>query len=237
MNTGPCFYCPDLPAEGETQRLAEEEARHAGASRRIRVGDTIGLIDGRGTRASGKVESVARGSLVFTVQERRRLPPPSPSVVIASAVPKGERFRTLIDMLTQIGVAAFVPLHCERSTVKPRRASLERWRRIAIEACKQSRNPFLPEIGEPATVRESLAKVAETDAVAYADAGGGPPDGLAADGGRLYLYIGPEGGLTGAEREVLAARGARPVGLGDNILRVETAAVAGAVLALMKTNM
>lgn len=229
-DTGPCFYCPDLPAEGERQRLAEEETHHAGASRRIRVGDTIGLIDGRGTRASAVVETVARRTLTFTVGERRRVPPPEPAIVVASAVPKGERFRTLIDMLSQIGVAAIVPLRCERSTVKPRQASGSRWRRIAIEACKQSRNPFVPEIAESVTVRDSLARVAEMDAVVYADAGGGPLSPAVAARGALHLYVGPEGGFTDAEKGLLAEHGARPVGFGGNILRVETAAVVGAVL-------
>lgn len=232
-DTGPCFYCPDLPAEGERHRLAEAETHHAGASRRIRVGDTIGLIDGRGIRASAVVETVARRTLTFTVGERRSVPPPRPSIVVASAVPKGERFRTLIDMLSQIGVAAIVPLHCERSTVKPRRSSGERWRRIAIEACKQSRNPFVPEIAEPVNVRDSLARIGEADAVVYADAGGGALSPFIALQGDLHLYVGPEGGFTDGEKSLLAERGARAVGFGDNILRVETAAVAGAVLGLL----
>lgn len=231
--TGPCFYCPDLPAEGERHRLAEAETHHAGASRRIRVGDTIGLIDGRGTRASAVVETVARRTLTFTVGERRSVPRRAPSIVVASAVPKGERFRTLIDMLSQIGVAAIVPLHCERSTVKPRRSSGDRWRRIAIEACKQSRNPFVPEIAETVDVRGSLARIGEMDRVVYADPGGGPPSPSVDVQGDLHLYVGPEGGFTDGEKRLLAERGACAVGFGDNILRVETAAVAGAVLGLL----
>jgi len=232
-DTGPCFYCPDLPVEGEKSRLGEEETRHASASRRIRVGDTIGLIDGCCTRASAVVETVARRSLTFTVRERRSVPAPSRSIVVASAVPKGERFRTMIDMLSQLGVAAIVPLVCERSAVKPRRSSVERWRRIAIEACKQSRNPFVPEITGPVSLGDSLARVAEEHAVVYAEAGGGRLDAGLAASGRLHLYVGPEGAFTEAEKTRLGDRGARAVGFGDNILRVETAAVSGAVLALL----
>lgn len=234
-DTGPCFYCADLPAEGDKSCLAEAETHHASASRRIRVGDTIGLIDGRGTRASAVVETVSRRTLAFTVCRRQQLPSPSPSIVVASAVPKGERFRTMIDMLSQVGVAAIAPLHCERSTTRPRRSSGDRWRRIAIEACKQSRNPFVPEIAEPVGLRESLTRVTTTDVLAYAEAGGDPLDGLSTGGGRLYIYVGPEGGFTDNEKSLLEKRGARPVGLGDRVLRVETAAVAGAVLGLLST--
>lgn len=232
-DTGPCFYCPDLPAEGETHELAEGETHHASGARRVRVGDIIGLIDGRGTRASAVVEAIARRVLTFTVQERRSMAPPRPSIIVASAVPKGEHFRTMIDMLSQIGVAAIIPLHCERSTIKPGRTSGDRWRRIAIEACKQSRNPFVPEIAASVTVRDSLQRIGRGDVVVYADAAGGSLDPAPAVRGSLHLYVGPEGGFTDAEKKLLDDHDARPVALGGNILRVETAAVAGAVLALL----
>lgn len=232
-DTGPCFYCPELPAEGDAGSLDDEEARHASASRRIRAGDSIGLIDGRGTRARAVVDAVTRRSLSFTVHERWRVPPPSPAIVVATAVPKGERFRTLIDMLSQLGAAAIVPLVCEHSTVKPRSSSVARWRRIAIEACKQSRNPHVPEIVEPSSLADSLARVGAGDALIYADAAGGRLEDCLGAGARLHLYVGPEGGFSDGEKQRLAGCGARPVGFGGNVLRVETAAVAGVVLGLL----
>jgi 16S rRNA (uracil1498-N3)-methyltransferase len=233
VNTDPCFYCPDLPAVGSSHQLSEEESRHAGASRRIRAGDTISLLDGGGTLAAAVVDAVSRRALAFTVRERRTVPPPVPALTVACAVPKGERFRTMVDMLTQIGVACIVPLRCERSTVKPGPSIVDRGRRIAIEACKQSRNPFVPDIAEPASVHDSLAGISGTAGLAYAEAGGGALAAQLEGTDGLRLYIGPEGGFTEAEISLLAGRGARPVGLGGNILRVETAAVAGAVLAMI----
>lgn len=229
MKTGPCFYCPDLPGEGDTAQLAEQETRHASASRRIKVGDTVGLIDGRGTHASALVQSVARQSLTLVVSERRSMLPPEPSIVVASAVPKGERFRTLVDMLSQIGVTGILPLLCERSAVQPKGSAVDRWRRIAIEACKQSRNPFVPEIEAPTRLPDSLARITQGDDVVFAEAGGGALNANGIDG-RLFVYVGPEGGFTTGEKDLLVDNGARPVGLGDNILRVETAALAAAVL-------
>jgi len=229
MSTGPCFYCPELPEQGGTARLEETETRHASAARRIKPGDVVGLIDGRGGRASAVVQSVARQGLTLRVSEHHRLPPPAPAVVVASAVPKGERFRHLIDMLTQLGVAGIVPLLCERSAVKPKGSAVERWRRIAIEACKQSRNPFVPEIEEPTRLPDSLSRITKVDEVIFAEAGGGMMN-AACNGGRLLVYVGPEGGFTAEEKGLLGEHGARPVALGENILRVETAALAAAVL-------
>ncbi|MDZ7842815.1 MAG: RsmE family RNA methyltransferase [Gammaproteobacteria bacterium] len=233
MTTDPCFYCPDLPAVGGSHQLSEEESRHAGASRRIRAGDTISLLDGGGTLAAAVVDAVSRRALAFTVRERRTVPPPGTALTVACAVPKGERFRTMVDMLTQIGVAGIVPLRCERSTVKPGPSTVDRGRRIAIEACKQSRNPFVPAIAQPVSVHESLARIPGTAVLAYAEAGGGALAERLEESDSLCLYIGPEGGFTEAEVSALAGRGARPVGLGGNILRVEMAAVAGAVLAMI----
>lgn len=229
---GPAFFCREVPAVGGKGALDEDEARHAGTARRIRVGDAVALIDGAGTRAAAVVEAVSRRGLEFTVRERTRVPRPAVSVFVASAVPKSERFRTLIDMLTQIGVAGIVPLVCERSTVKPKRSALDRWRRIAIEACKQSRNPYLPRLEEPRSVRASLDRVPRGGVIAFADIEGEALPGMLPARGSLHLYVGPEGGFTGTEFDALRAAGARPVSLGGNVLRVETAAVVAAALGL-----
>lgn len=227
-DTGPCFYCADLPDTGGKGGLEEEETHHASASRRVRVGDTIDLIDGAGSRAVAVVESVARNQLAFTVRERRKVAAPEPAIIIASAVPKGERFRTLIDMSSQIGVAGIIPLICERSTVKPRRSSGQRWQRIAIEACKQSRNPYIPVIHPAQDIAASLDGVPADGTIAVADAVGEAPRKVVPASGFCYFYIGPEGGFTDAERQLLLDHGARMLTLGDNILRVETAAVVAA---------
>lgn len=232
-DSGPCFYCPELPAVGEKARLTEEETHHASAARRIRVGDTIGLIDGGGIRASAVVEAVSRRTLTFTVRRRRRIARPEPSIVVASAVPQGERFRTLIDMLSQMGVAGVMPLVCERSTAKPRKSARARWQRIAIEACKQSRNPHVPEIHELRDLSGTLPLPETKAGLVYADIDGSAVPEMLPGGGILYLFIGPEGGFTDREKNLLREHGGRPVSLGDNVLRVETAAVIGAAMGLL----
>lgn len=231
-DTGPCFYCSDLPEVGEKADLEENETHHAGAARRTRVGDSIGLIDGKGVLAVGVVETVARDKLTVTVRERTRVKPRPLSIVVASAVPKGERFRIMIDMISQIGVSAIVPLICDRSTVKPKNSSLDRWQRIAIEACKQSRNPYVPEILAPRNVPGTLTAIGENDRLAFADVLGVALDRIRPSKGKLHLYVGPEGGFTETEKNLFRERGGMPVNLGGNVLRVETAAIVGAVLSV-----
>lgn len=229
-DTDPCFYCRELPEAGGKGSLAEAETRHASAARRIRVGDTIGLIDGQGGSARAVVETVSRTTLAFTVSERHGARPPALGVYVVTAVPKGERFRTVIDMLSQIGVAGILPLICERSAVKPRRSSVDRWRRVAMEACKQSRNPRFPGMHDPQSIRDVLTCVADDDVLLFADPHGGAIHGSPASKGAVYLFIGPEGGFTDTETGILRDSGAHAVSLGANVLRIETAAVVGAAL-------
>ena len=117
--------------------------------------------------------------------------------------------------------------------VKPGAHSAERWRRICLEACKQSRRFYLPEIEAPASPRELARRVPPgslwvahpaVDAVA---AFIGPPTNT------LTLLIGPEGGFTPQELEAVMAAGGRPFSLGPAILRIETAAVAALAAATL----
>jgi len=227
----PLFYCPDLPdVVGSRAVLTGDEAQHALAVRRLPLHADIALFDGRGTAARAVVTAVDRQhkTLEAKLTERRRMPAPRPAVHLACALPKGDRAAVLLDMATQLGMVRFTPLLCARGVVKPGPNTLERLRRVCLEACKQSRRFYLPEIGEPLTPRE-LARssapgslwIAHPSTVAVS-----PAEAATAAAGTLTLLIGPEGGFTDEEVQDAFAAGARPVRLGEAILRVETAAVA-----------
>ncbi|OGI44174.1 MAG: hypothetical protein A2V92_04650, partial [Candidatus Muproteobacteria bacterium RBG_16_65_31] len=170
-----------------------------------------------------------RREIALRVEERRTEPPPKPPIHLACALPKGDRQAVLLDMATQLGMAGFTPLLCERSVVKPVGGALGRWRRICLEACKQSRRLHLPEIREAATPAEAAARAAAEGArIWIAHPSGGPAscnDAAHAAPG-IVLLIGPEGGFTEKEVAQALSHGARPVSLGPAILRIETAAVA-----------
>ena len=226
----PLFYSEQLAEAGATVTLAGDEAHHAIASRRLKVGDMLWLFDGRGTIARAAITGIGarRREIALRVEERRTEPPPKPPIHLACALPKGDRQAVLLDMATQLGMAGFTPLLCERSVVKPVGGALGRWRRICLEACKQSRRLHLPEIREAATPAEAAARAAaEGRRVLIAHPSGGRIGQVvsAADPG-MTLLIGPEGGFTEEEIKGAMARGAQPISLGPAILRIETAAVA-----------
>lgn len=225
----PLFYCPDLPEIiGSRALLAGDEANHALAARRLQRHADIALFDGRGTAARAVVTAVdrRRKTLEAKLTERRRLPAPRPAVHLACALPKGERQHVLLDMATQLGMVRFTPILCARGAVKPSANTLERLRRICLEACKQSRRFHLPEIETPMTPRELARSSAPGSLWIAHPSAAAAPLSAAADSNTLTLLIGPEGGFTDEEMQDAISAGARAFTLGPAILRIETAAVA-----------
>jgi 16S rRNA (uracil1498-N3)-methyltransferase len=229
----PLFYSEQLGEPGAVLTLTGDEARHAVASRRLVVGETLWLFDGRGGLARTILLDVtARGrALDLRIEERRAEPPPKPAIHLACALPKGDRQGTLLDMATQLGMTEFTPLVCERNVVKPGTNSAERWRRICLEACKQSRRPYLPILHASATPQEIVAREAgraNTVWIAHPSAAAvavsrAVEKNASAD---VTILVGPEGGFTEQEVERTTGAGAQPIALGSAILRIETAAVA-----------
>jgi 16S rRNA (uracil1498-N3)-methyltransferase len=230
--TEPLFYSEQLAEPGATLLLTGDEARHAAAARRLHDGDTLWLFDGHGgiARATLLRTTARGGTLELRIEERRTEPPPRPAIHIACALPKGDRQQVLLDMATQLGMTRFTPLDCTRSVVRPGANSPARWRKICLEACKQSRRLYLPTIEASSTLPDvARHAAAEGNQVWLAHPAAQAVSVTAAISQRVNdvtLLVGPEGGFTEAEIKLAVAAGARPLTLGTSILRIETAAVA-----------
>ena len=229
--TDPYFYCRQLPAAGDAVIITGDEARHMAAVRRLKAGHRLWLFDGGGRVAEGKLQEIKPRGQVVTVEivKVETMPQPQPAITLACALPKSERLRVLLDMATQLGISEFVPLICARSKPKITDHSRQRWHRICLEGCKQSRRAYLPVIQDASSVDQLLAAATkETATVIMAD-----PAGHALHGSRIpknsqkyYLFIGPEGGFSDYEQQVFSQVRALSLSLGNGILRIETAAVA-----------
>jgi 16S rRNA (uracil1498-N3)-methyltransferase len=219
----PLFYRDSLADVGNTITLSGDEAHHALASRRLSVGDALWLFDGKGKLARTKIAALReRRELDVVIETLTQQPSPAPRLHLICALPKGDRAAVLIDMTTQLGIASFTPLLSARSVVDPGGGTLERLRRIGLEACKQSRRTYLPAVHAPAKFDEVIAR-AGTRWIAHP---GGTAVGAMQTADDITLLVGPEGGFTDDEVTHAVARGVLRVALGENILRVETAAVA-----------
>lgn len=199
--------------------LADDEAHHGLRVLRLKAGEVVRLADGAGRIAEASVVEAGRslrlevGTIDALAAER------CAALAVAVAPPKGDRWTDLVRGLTELGVGSILPLRCARGEREP--ASLDRARRVAGEALKQSRRGWLPQLG-PAIDIPGLA--AGGTRLIVCDPAGGPP--RPGHPRPTTLVIGPEGGLTADELAALDAAGAERVRLAGPILRIETAALA-----------
>jgi 16S rRNA (uracil1498-N3)-methyltransferase len=160
-------------------------------------------------------------------------PESSREVLLASAPPKGDRLRWLVEKATELGVARLVLLKTQHTIVEPGLSRLERIRATVIEACKQSGRNRLMAVEGPVEWQPFLDMAVRGRPAFMADPSGDPVrralDSLDRDR-PIVLAVGPEGGFTAAELEQGQAAGAALVSLGARVLRIETAALALAAL-------
>jgi len=224
--THPRFYLT-ANLNGPTAELLGPEAHHLHNVMRLQPGDEIELFDGDGTEATARVESASKKRVVVSILSRQpgaaELPAP---LVLATAVPKGDRFRWLVEKATELGVTRLVPLQTERSVVDPRATKLEKMRAAVIAASKQCRRAQLMEITPLQNWSEFLTSLPASDPLFIAHPGGAAwrADWVAGDQPTV-ICIGPEGGFSDVEISLANAR-ATLVDLGPRILRIETAALA-----------
>jgi len=220
-------------ASGRTIELAEDEARHLRQVLRLHVGDAVAVFDGRGGEHDGEVEELGRGAVTVRLGAARTDPVEPPlRIALYQALCRPDRMEWVIQKGTEIGVSVFRPLRCERAEerrITP--ARLERWRRIAREACKQSGRRVVPEVDEPrdeAPPPRGGATAIVLDPSAMSPLGAALP----ASAGEVWLAVGPEGGFTEPEIGALRETGWIAASLGPRVLRTETAGVCAAAVVL-----
>ncbi|HEY7115335.1 MAG TPA: RsmE family RNA methyltransferase [Tepidisphaeraceae bacterium] len=226
---------PKLVA-GEMVLLPAEQAHHARDVLRLEVGDEVELFTASGETAAAVLSEVTPCRVVARVEQIRKKPRVI-ELTIASAIPKGARADWMIEKLSELGVARFVPLATERSVVHPEgRNKIERWERLATESAKQSRRTGVMRI-DPLTRLEELLEQIEGPAAYLSTAGGALPLSsiLHPPSSSLTLLVGPEGGWTDGELGLMSERHLTGMTLGATILRVETAAIAAAAVVAVLT--
>ncbi|MEP7214814.1 MAG: RsmE family RNA methyltransferase [Anaerolineaceae bacterium] len=229
----PRLYLPGHVALGPLV-LDANAAHRLGAVMRLRVGDPFFVFSGDGREWSATVFSIEKNRLHATVGEVTRIFAPSPLIIECwCAVVRPNRFDWAIEKCTEAGVDIFRPLVTEHSArgETPSATREERWERLAVEATEQSGRLAVPVIAPAARFDQLLEQPAGP--VIVFDRDGRPWQetiALIPEMGRIAIAVGPEGGLSETEISAAKARGALVVSLGPNILRTETAAVAGVVL-------
>lgn len=237
----PVFLVPPGDLAGDIVTLTGPEGHHAAAVRRLRPGKRADVSDGAGTIAECDVLSVTRDSVVLGVRSVREVPAPEPTITVVQALPKGDRGELAVELMTEVGVDAVVPWAAHRCVVRWQgergERSLGKWRATAREAAKQSRRAWIPEVPGLASLGDVADRVSAAAAavVLETDAEAALPRLPLPEHGEILLIVGPEGGITPAERTALAEAGAVEARLGPTVLRTSTAGAAAAAVLLSRT--
>ncbi len=227
--------CSELPERGGEVTLDAGASRHAKVLR-LQPNDAVTLIDGLGHEASAEVLALDRAGVRCVAQPPRRLPRPEPALSCVLGLPKGAKLEGVVRMYAELGVSALHLAQCARCVPRPadHGARMERLRRVALEACLQSGQPWAPQLQGLAPLPQVAARApAEARKLVFWERAERPLDqALWPDAGDVWAVIGPEGGLEEEEVRALEAQDFQCVGLGAGILRVETASVVAASLLL-----
>jgi 16S rRNA (uracil1498-N3)-methyltransferase len=222
------LVAPGERAVGERIELEAEEAHHMKV-RRGEHGVRVRFRSGTGVGGTGTVDADDRRH-VLTVELVEAAAPP-PSLVLAVGAGDRDRFFWLVEKAAELGVTDVVPLETGRSVnvaTRVRDVHVEKLARRAREAVKQSGALWAPRVLPPVPFA-SFVDAPRPGARWILDAAGRSPEGL--DGAAtVTALVGPEGGVTEAERAQAVQAGYQPVRIGPHTLRFETAALAAAAL-------
>ena len=224
-----CFYCGNIGAENTFAELPEREERHLFNTLRGRTGDTVQLIDGHGVLASARVVD---GKKLLVLEKEQYQEPPRKLHLFVSP-PRQNRMDQLLTQCCEIGVWSITLVVAEHSVVRPEEGEVsDKWKVHLVEGSKQSKNPFMPELRGVINFNGILDDVKEMGIPAFYGSTGGSGTGnpVPESVPGIAWVVGPEGGFSASEEERMGSSGFIPLKIGKWIMRVETAAVAGAVL-------
>ncbi len=224
------FFCENIPEPELTVELSPNESRHAFVTLRKQQGEQICIIDGKGNIAVAEI--IANQKLI--VISRQHIPQNKPLFHLFFSLPHiKNKTELIISQAAELGVNSIIPILTERSVSKPEDIP-SKWKNRIIEACKQSKNPYLPNIKDIMTLEES-AKFAKKMNIAcfFGDPENGLPPEQITDFNytcsNMGWFVGPEGGFSIREIQLLLDNNFKALKISDRILRIETACSCGII--------
>jgi 16S rRNA (uracil1498-N3)-methyltransferase len=210
-----------------------EELHYLIRVRRHKKGDAVEVRDADGRRFRARISKADRNRATLAVEEELAFAPSVWPISLIVTPPKGNLMDDVIRSLSELGVERMTPTLSERSVARPGRARVERWRRIARESRRQCGREIPLEVDPVRNFDQALDEFKDCglSMILHPPAKAFPfTVGARANARSICIAIGPEGGFTDAEVATARDLGFEPVGLGESILRIETAAVVAAVL-------
>ena len=211
--------------ENASVALDAQQANYLGNVLRLGPGAELLLFDGQSGEWLARIAEAKKKAMVLAVERRTRDAEAVPDLWLAFAPVKRAQTDWLVEKATELGAACLLPVITNRTIAE--RVRIERLEGIAIEAAEQCGRTRLPKIEEPVALKALLSRRDPDRRLYFADEQGGEPAVAAFSSGPSLILIGPEGGFTDEERQLIrAAPNVSPISLGPRILRAETAALA-----------
>ncbi|GAB4143940.1 MAG: 16S rRNA (uracil(1498)-N(3))-methyltransferase [Planctomycetaceae bacterium] len=227
------FYAESIQ-NGSTVELSPAESHHLSHVLRKSVGEQVCLFDGKGYEATAEIEQITKKSVQLQILHRSdQFPKLQPEIVLATAVPKGDRFRWLVEKAAELGVSRLIPLKTRYSVVHPNAGKLEKMRQTVVAAAKQSGAHYLMDIAEVQSWVEFLQSKQANESALIAHPGAMSLARIIQEQSLLSsrqqtIVIGPEGGFSEEELRTAEECSMIPFGMGQHILRIETAGIVAA---------
>lgn len=225
------FYAPDLDQQTHYQ-LNEEESMHCIKVLRMKMGDTLTLMNGLGVFFTGKIIGDHQKHTTLEIVERRVVQAPRDYRLHLAVAPTKNiaRFEWFLEKATELGIDRITPLICHHSERVHLR--YERLERIVIAAAKQSLSAYMPLLDEPMSFKTLLSScTASQQFIAYVDENHQKELKHAIIPGEdVLILIGPEGDFSMDEIAEALSKGYEAVGMGKSRLRTETAGLAACIM-------
>ena len=230
-----CFFCEELTDNSTIVSLNKIESQHLFKTLRGRVGDKIELINGAGVFAIAEIIEEKQLKIISVAQQLRS----QNELILFLVPPKKHKMDLVLRQCAELGVSKIFLMITERSVSLPHKKNVvEKWRQNLIEGCKQSKNAYVPEISLPVKFKDIFTEKSKINFVKDINAFFGAIHGqetinllkekkLIEQNNSIAWFVGPEGGFTENEEQILEQNHIRPLRIGNYVLRVETAVVAG----------
>ena len=215
--------------------ISESDYTHITKVLRLGTGDRITVFDTESTEYEGTITDISTGTIALRVHDTRRLQTePELELNLFQAILKGNRMDGIISQATQLGVSGIFPVISERTQVRST-AKVDRWNKIAQESTKQCGRVTPPVVSQPVRFQNSfgIKEQSEMKIILYENQDkllGDYMDSFAKSVSSVNVYTGPEGGFSGREIALAEKKGYTTLGLGERILRAETASVVSLAL-------
>lgn len=233
-------YAPDLRPGLAELALDRRESHHLFHVLRWRPDDELYAFNGHGLVAE-LVRPAGLADRKFSIGRLFQWPPRRPKIILMQSLIRTEAMDTVVGRSAELAVDEIWPIRSLRSAklASPEATvrRLDRWRRLAVEACKQSKNPWLPKIAAPQPLADAIGNVPrngtrlvaslQSNATSMAEVGAE----IGTEAAEIHLLVGPEGDFSGDEYDLLRSHHFTAISLGENILTSEMAAVAMVLLA------